>query len=76
MLYKIKILDALYKVGFVPFTRKCVINSKVRHELDEEIGESDDLKILHINYIECTNKLEKLWFNNFFNVRLLKANMS
>ena len=40
---KSKILDTFYKVKVVPFTRKCITNSVVRHELDEGISKSDEL---------------------------------
>lgn len=35
-----RIVDALYKVGFVPFTRTCMSNPLVRYELDDKITES------------------------------------
>ena len=53
---KSKILDAFYKVGFFPFTRKYLTNPKVRHKLDEGINKSDELKKLEIKYFECRNK--------------------
>ena len=63
---KSKILDAFYKVGFVPFTRKCLTNPVVGHELDEGISKSDELEKLQEKYFERRKEVEKLGFNNVF----------
>lgn len=70
---KTKKLDAFYKVGFVPFSRKCLTNPKMRHELDEETSESGKLQSLQKKYIECTRKTKQLGFNKVFNARLPKT---
>ena len=70
---KSKILDAFYKVGFVHFTRKCLTNPKVRHELDEGTNKSGELKELELNYIEYRKEVEKLGFNNIFDAKLPKV---
>ena len=36
-----KILGGWEKVGFVPFTRKCVFDKKVRHEVGQKIANED-----------------------------------
>ena len=70
---KTKNLDAFYKVGFVPFSRKCLTNPKMRHELDEETSESGKLQSLQKKYIKCTRKTKQLGFNKVFNARLPKT---
>mgnify|MGYP001479721748 CR=1 FL=1 len=69
---KSKILDAFYKVGFVPFTRKCLSNPKVRHELDEGTSKSGELEKLQENYNKHRKEVEKLGFNNVFDAKLPK----
>ena len=63
---KSKILDTFYKVGFVPFTRKCITNPMVRHELDEGISKSDELEKLQEKYFERKKVVENLGFSNAF----------
>ena len=67
---KSKILYAFYKVGFVPFTRKCLSNPKVRHELDEGTSKSGELEKLQENYNKHRKEVEKLGFNNVFDAKL------
>ena len=55
---KSKILDAFYKVGFVPFTLKCLANPKVRHEIDEGTSKSDELKIYKKMFLNSERKLK------------------
>ena len=69
---KSKILDAFYKVGFVPFTRKCLSNPKVRHELDEGTSKSGELEKIQENYNKHRKEVEKLGFNNVFDAKLPK----
>ena len=69
---KTKIKDAFYKVGCVPFTRECLINPLVRHELDGISSESPIMRKLQSNYITTTHEVEKLGFNNVFTARLPK----
>ena len=70
---KSRIQDAFYKVGFIPFTRKCLSNPLVHHELDENLTESDSLRKLQDDYITTTIEAEKLGFNNVFIARLPKV---
>ena len=56
---KSKILDTFYKVGFVPFTRKCPTNPKVKHELDVGINRSNEFKKLEVKSLNA----EKKWIN-------------
>ena len=73
---KSKIKDAFYKVGFVPFTRECLKNPLVRHELDGISSESSIMRKLQSDYITTTHEVEKLGFNNVFTARLPKIKKS
>ena len=42
---KERILSSWVKVGFVPFTRKCLENKKVRHERGQEGGDGAVKKV-------------------------------
>ena len=70
---KQKIKNKFYKVGFVPFTKDCLNNLLMRHELDENSNESESLRQLQSDYITPTLEAEKLGFNNMFTARLPKA---
>jgi hypothetical protein len=57
-----KILNAWAKIGFVPFSRKCLYDKKVRHEL----GQADvnvDLENLHENYVQLVATAEEQGLN-------------
>ena len=43
---KERIKDAFYNVCYIPFTRRCLSNSKVRHEINENTGVSKKLSEL------------------------------
>ena len=49
---KAKIIQAWEKIGFVPFTRKCLENKKVRHELGQTDA-NEDLYLIQASY-NCT----------------------
>ena len=57
-----KILKAWAKIGFVPFSRKCLLDKKVWHEL----GQADvnaDLENLHENYLHLVATAEEQGLN-------------
>ena len=61
---KTKIKNAFYKVDFFPF---------VRHELDGNSNENENLRQLQSDYITTTLDVEKIGFNNVFTTILPKA---
>ena len=61
---KTKIKNAFYKVDFFPF---------VRHELDGNSNENDNLRKLKSDYITSTLDVKKIGFNNVFTTILSKA---
>ena len=67
---KDRILSAWHKVGFIPFTRSCLQNPKVRHELGEGTKESIVLAQLQKHYNEATRETNILGFNNVFNATI------
>jgi hypothetical protein len=52
-----KILRAWAKVGFVPFTRHCMTDKKVRHELGQK-NVNIDLEVLHNKYTDLVAAAE------------------
>ena len=61
-----KIQDAFYKVGFIPFTRKCLSNPSVRRKLDNNTKESDNVRKLQEDYTATSLEAERLGFNKVF----------
>ncbi len=59
---KEKILKAWTKIGFVPFTRNCVFDKKVRHELGQ-VNVNEDLENLRVSYSEVVAMAEKVGIN-------------
>ena len=57
-----KILKAWAKVGFVPFTRHCITDKKVRHELGQW-NVNNDLEVLHDKYANLVATAEDLGLN-------------
>ena len=53
-------------IGFVPFTRKCLENKKVRHEVDETAlnKHSNNVEELQQKYNEVKEGLNEEGFNN------------
>ena len=53
-------------IGFVPFTRKCLDNKKVRHEIDESVpnNHSNNVEELQQKYNAIKVKLHEEGFNN------------
>jgi hypothetical protein len=52
-----KVLRAWAKVGFVPFTRRCMTDKKVCHELGQE-NVNADLEVLHDKYADLVAAAE------------------
>jgi hypothetical protein len=59
---KEKILWSWEKIGFVPFTRECLRNKRVRHELGQK-KENVVLEALQKKYDTLVNEVEELGFN-------------
>ena len=59
---KAKIVKAWEKIGFVPFTRKCLFDKKVRHELGQD-NPNEDLENLQVTYNEVVTTAETLGTN-------------
>ena len=59
---KDKILKAWTKIGFVPFTRNCASDKKVRHELGQA-NVNEDLENLQVSYSEVVAQAEKVGIN-------------
>ena len=63
-------LDSIKKswdnIGFVPFTRKCLENKKVRHEVDETVSNknSNNVEELQQKYNAIKERLKEEGFNN------------
>lgn len=59
---KDKIVRAWEKIGFVPFTRKCLENKKVRHELGQTKA-NEELHRIQASYGEVVASAEKVGIN-------------
>ena len=59
---KAKILSSWAKVGFVPFTRKCLSNPKVRKELGQHIR-NEELEQLQLEYDLEVDVMETIGFS-------------
>jgi hypothetical protein len=59
---KEKIMGSWAKIGFIPFTRKCLSNEKVRHELGQHVA-NVDLENLQEKYDGLVGKAEAQGFN-------------
>ena len=57
-----KILSSWAKIGFVPFTRKCLTNSKVRRELGQHTHD-ERLERLLLTYELLVDEIETAGFN-------------
>ena len=63
-------------IGFVPFTRKCLENKKVRHEMDETAPNkhSNNVEELQQTYDEVKEGLnEEGFINEYFDITVSKA---
>jgi hypothetical protein len=59
---KAKIVGSWEKIGFVPFTRKCLQNPKVRRELGQHIRD-ETLEDLQVRYDMMVENVEAVGFN-------------
>jgi len=59
---KEKIVQAWCKVGFVPFTRNCLSNKKVRHELGQTVA-NKELESLQVRYDNLVSVAERQGLN-------------
>jgi hypothetical protein len=55
---KEKILSSWAKIGFVPFTRRCLQNPKVRKELGQDLRD-EDLETLQVQYDDVISGIER-----------------
>ena len=55
-------MKTLTKIGFVPFTRKCAFDQKVRCELGQ-VNANEDLENLQVTYSEVVAMAEKVGIN-------------
>ena len=58
-----KIVNCFERVGYAPFTRKCLESKYVRHELGEEHGASEELEKLVEDYERAKEDLRRDGFN-------------
>ena len=70
---KERIKDAFYKVGYIPFTRRCLSNPKVRHEINENTGVSKELSELQQHYRKASENATEIGFNPVFTAMLPKV---
>lgn len=75
---KERIIKSWEKVGFVPFTRKCLSHRKVRHELGQDNGsEASKLQEIQDYYNELVSRAESEGLNaGVFDVSIPTATMS
>ena len=70
---KERIKDAFYKVGYIPFTRRCLSNPKVRHEINENTGVSKELSELQQHYRKASENATEIGVNPVFTATLPKV---
>mmetsp|Transcript_20500 Transcript_20500/g.28830 ORF Transcript_20500/g.28830 Transcript_20500/m.28830 type:complete len:110 (+) Transcript_20500:2297-2626(+) len=54
----------------IPFTRECLNNEALAHEVQEDTDESRTLKQLEIDYQDCAEKCVQAGFNPIFDATL------
>lgn len=67
-----RICQAFENVGWVPFTRKCLTNSKVCHELGQT-NRNEKLEQLAVEYKEAAKAAERKGCNPVFQLEISRA---